>query len=426
MSDLILAPLEWSTVQRKVKDLIPYEFNPRKLSEEKKEKLRKSLEKFNLAEIPAINLDNTIVAGHQRVVILLEIGRGEDLIDVRVPNRMLTEEEFKQYNITSNIPTGDWDIDMLNDVFGDIDLMSLGLDVSKIVLPEDLLPKNLKPEEEEEFDPEPPAEPITHPGDVYEFRSLQKQLVHRIVCGDSTQKESYTKLLPGEKFHLVTTDPPYNVNYQGGSSAKLKIQNDNMKSDDFYTFLFNFYAETLAASELGSGIYVFHADTEGVNFRKAMVDAGYKLSQCLIWLKNSIVMGRQDYHWKHEPCLYGWVEGAAHKWYSDRTQTTVLEFDRPSKSEDHPTMKPLDLFIYLIKNSSKQGDIVGDPFMGSGTTLICCEQSWRNARGLELDPRYVDVQVKRYSMYMRHNHLKFEIYRNGQLMTDDEIDTYAA
>lgn len=426
MSDLILAPLEWSTVQRKVKDLIPYEFNPRKLSEDKKEKLRKSLEKFNLAEIPAVNLDNTIVAGHQRVVILLEIGRGEDLIDVRVPNRMLTEEEFKQYNITSNIPTGDWDIDMLNDVFGDIDLMSLGLDVSKIVLPEDLLPKNLKPEEEEEFDPEPPAEPITQPGDVYEFRSLQKQLVHRIVCGDSTQKESYTKLLPGEKFQLITTDPPYNVNYQGGSSAKLKIQNDNMKPDDFYTFLFNFYAETLAASELGSGIYVFHADTEGVNFRKAMVDAGYKLSQCLIWLKNSIVMGRQDYHWKHEPCLYGWVEGAAHKWYSDRTQTTVLEFDRPSKSEDHPTMKPLDLFIYLIKNSSKQGDIVGDPFMGSGTTLICCEQSWRNARGLELDPRYVDVQVKRYSMYMRHNHLKFEIYRNGKLMTDDEIDAYAA
>lgn len=426
MSDLILAPLEWSTVQRKVKDLIPYEFNPRKLSEDKKEKLRKSLEKFNLAEIPAINLDNTIIAGHQRVVILLEIGRGEDLIDVRVPNRMLTEEEFKQYNITSNIPTGDWDISMLTDAFGDIDLMELGLDVSKIVLPEDLLPKDLKQEEEEEFDPEPPAEPITAPGDIYEFRSVQKKLVHRILCGDSTQKESYDKLLSGEKFQLITTDPPYNVNYQGGSSSKLKIQNDNMKSDDFYTFLFNFYAETLAASELGASIYVFHADTEGVNFRKAMVDAGFKLSQCLIWLKNSIVMGRQDYHWKHEPCLYGWVEGAAHRWFSDRTQTTVLEFDRPSKSEDHPTMKPLDLFIYLIKNSSKQGDIVGDPFMGSGTTLICCEQSWRNARGLELDPRYVDVQVKRYYQYMKHNHLQFEIYKNGQLMTIEDLEAYAA
>lgn len=426
MSDLILAPLEWSTVQRKVKDLIPYEFNPRKLSEDKKEKLRKSLEKFNLAEIPAINLDNTIIAGHQRVVILLEIGRGEDLIDVRVPNRMLTEEEFKQYNITSNIPTGDWDISMLTDAFGDIDLMELGLDVSKIVLPEDLLPKDLKQEEEEEFDPEPPAEPITSPGDIYEFRSVQKKLVHRILCGDSTQKESYDKLLSGEKFQLITTDPPYNVNYQGGSSAKLKIQNDNMKPDDFYSFLFNFYAETLAASELGASIYVFHADTEGVNFRKAMVDAGFKLSQCLIWLKNSIVMGRQDYHWKHEPCLYGWVEGAAHRWFSDRTQTTVLEFDRPSKSEDHPTMKPLDLFIYLIKNSSKQGDIVGDPFMGSGTTLICCEQSWRNARGLELDPRYVDVQVKRYYQYMKHNHLQFEIYKNGQLMTVEDLEAYAA
>lgn len=422
--EMLPEPLEWTTEKRKVSDLIPYEYNPRTLTEAKKEKLKASLERFNLAEIPAINTDNKIIAGHQRIVVLLELGRGDDLIDVRVPNRTLTEEEFKIYNISSNVPTGEWDVDILNEIFADIDLMELGLDVSAIPVPESNVPAELFHEEEEEFEPELPKTPITVTGDVYEFRSKQKQLTHRIVCGDSTDGSVYDKILQGEQLKLIVTDPPYNVDYEGGTKDRLKIQNDNMKPDDFYDFLLGFYTAAFSKAADGCPIYVFHADTEGINFRKAFKDAGFKLSQCLIWLKNSIVMGRQDYHWKHEPCLYGWKEGAAHPWYTDRKQTTILEFDRPTRSEDHPTMKPVDLFVYIIKNSSKQRDLVGDSFTGSGTTLISCEQSWRQARCLELEPGYVDVNVRRWSKYMRDNHLDHEIYRNGQILSKEELDKY--
>lgn len=424
MSEIIIIPLEWTTQKRKVADLIPYEYNPRILTEAKKEKLKQSLERFNLAEIPAINTDNKIIAGHQRIVVLMELGRGDDLIDVRVPNRTLTEEEFKIYNISSNVPTGEWDVDILNEIFADIDLMALGLDVSAIPLPDDGVPIELFHEEEVEFDPVVPKTPITVTGDVYEFKSKQKQLIHRIVCGDSTDCSVYDKVLQGEKFKLIVTDPPYNVDYEGGTKDKLKIQNDNMKPDDFYNFLLGFYAAAFSNAVDGCPIYVFHADTEGINFRKAFKDAGFKLSECLIWLKNSIVMGRQDYHWKHEPCLYGWKEGAAHPWYADRKQTTILEFDRPTRNDDHPTMKPVDLFVYLIKNSSKQRDRVGDGFTGSGTTIIACEQSWRQAVCLELSPGFVDVCVKRWVKYMRDNHLEFEVYRNGQILSNKELDKY--
>ncbi len=441
MSDL-LSPLEWSTEKRRVRDLIPYEYNPRILSEDKKQKLRESLEKFNLAEIPAVNTNNIIIAGHQRIVVMMEIGRGDDLIDVRVPNRELTESEFKEYNIRSNVSVGEWDLDILNAIFTDIDLLSLGLNTDDIPLPGDNIPDHLKSESESDFNPELPAEPISVLGDIYEFRSLQKKLTHRLICGDSTSAEVYKLLLNGEFFNLIVTDPPYNINYEGGTKDKLKIMNDNMSSDDFYIFLFNFYAECFAHATPGAAIYVFHADTEGVNFRKALKDAGFKLSQCLIWLKNSIVMGRQDYQWKHEPCLmgkvpedseeikhhdpvlYGWKEGAAHSWYSDRKQTTILEFARPYRSKEHPTMKPLDMLVYLIKNSSKQMQIVGDSFSGSGSTLIACEQSWRQARVIELDPRFVDVNVRRWISYMRENNLQFEVYKNDVLLTADQIEKY--
>ncbi len=424
MSPTLLAPLEWHTEQRKVKDLIPYEYNPRILTESKKQKLRESLEKFNLAEIPAINTDQIIIAGHQRVVVLMEIGRGDDIIDVRVPNRQLTDQEFKEYNVRSNIGAGEWDIDILNAIFDDIDLMSLGLNVDEIVLPDNLVPAHLASEEESEFDPEPPKDPISKTGDVYEFRSIQKNLKHRVICGDSTIPEVYSELLQGEKFNLVVTDPPYNINYEGGTKDKLKILNDNMSNDDFFTFLYSFYAACVENAHVGAAIYVFHADTEGINFRKALKEAGYKLSQCLIWVKNSIVMGRQDYHWKHEPILYGWKEGAAHRWESDRKQTTVLEFPRPTKSHEHPTMKPIDILVYLIKNSSKQREIVGDSFSGSGSTLIACEQSWRQARVIELDPRFVDVNVKRWVTYMRENHLQFEVFKNGDVMTTEGVSKF--
>lgn len=420
----ILAPIEWKTEQRKVKDLVPYNYNPRKITPERLEKLKTSLDKFNLAEIPAVNTDNVIVAGHQRVKVLMELGRGDELIDVRVPNRTLTEQEFKEYNITSNVSVGYWDVDILEEIFSDIDLLELGLDIDNIELPNDLIPKDLLTEEEQEVDVTPPVEPITKLGDIYEFKSLQKNIKHRLFCGDSTLAESYQTLLQGEEFDLVVTDPPYNVNYEGGTKEKLKIQNDSMDADSFYKFLFSFYSELFTNTKLGGSYYIFHADTEGASFRRALTEVGFKLSQCLIWLKNSIVMGRQDYHWKHEPILYGWKEGKAHQWYNDRCQTTVLEFDKPLRNAEHPTMKPLDLIKYLLKNSSQQGDVVGDSFLGSGSTLIACEQTWRNCYGMELDERYVDVIVRRWSKYMRDNDLDYQVLKNGKIMSDDELDGY--
>lgn len=425
MSELLTPPIEWTTVQRKVKDLVPYEYNPRILTDDKKEKLKASLERFNLAEIPAINTDNKIIAGHQRVKVLMELGRGNEIIDVRLPSRPLTEKEFKEYNITSNVPTGYWDIDVLEEMFADIDLERLGLNLDEIVIPEALIPEDLKGEEEQDFEPELPVEPITKEGDVYEFVSLQKEIRHKIICGDSTKYEVFKELLGTEKIDLTVTDPPYNVDYTGGVNTQREgIKNDKQTKDDFYTFLLNFYKSAFALSKAGAPIYVFHADTEGLNFRTSFEASGYKLSQCLIWLKNSIVMGRQDYHWQHEPCLYGWKEGAAHPWYSDRKQSTILEFNRPSKSEDHPTMKPVDLISYLIANSSRQKNIVFDGFVGSGTTLISCEILWRNMRGIELDPKYVDVDVRRYVKYMKDNNRKFEILKNGKVLTADELEQY--
>lgn len=418
-------PLEWHNEKRKVKDLIPYEFNPRTLTEAKKEKLIKSLEKFNLAEVPAINTDNKIIAGHQRVKILLHLNRGEDIIDVRVPNRELTEQEFKEYNITSNVPAGYWDLDILEEHFADIDLEELGLFVGDIELPEDILPEELKPEEEGEFDPEPPVEPITQTGDVYELRSIKKNITHRIICGDSTLKETYEKVLQQDLISLTVTDPPYNVDYEGGRDKKRdKIANDKMAGNSFYQFLFDFYSQAYEFSRPGAPIYVFHADTEGVNFRSALVDAGFKISQCLIWKKNSIVLSRQDYHWIHEPCLYGWKTGEAHPWFSDRKQRTVLEFDRPLKSEEHPTMKPVDLLSYLILNSSQQRSIVFDAFLGSGSTLIACEKNWRICRGIELDPKYSDVEVRRWIKYMIENELEFQVIRNGTRLGKEELSEF--
>ncbi|MFC6858230.1 DNA modification methylase [Zunongwangia atlantica] len=418
-------PLDWHNEKRKVKDLIPYEYNPRTLTDEKKERLIKSLEKFNLAEVPAINTDNKIIAGHQRVKILLHLNRGEDIIDVRVPNRELTEQEFKEYNITSNVPAGFWDVDILEEHFADIDLEDLGLFVGDLEMPEELLPEEFKTEEEGDFEPEPPKDPITEAGDVYELRSIKKNITHRIICGDSTLKETYEQILKNDTIDLTVTDPPYNVDYEGGRDKKRdKIANDKMAANSFYQFLFDFYSQAYEFSRAGAPIYVFHADTEGVNFRSALVDSGFKLSQCLIWKKNSIVLSRQDYHWIHEPCLYGWKTGGAHPWYSDRKQRTVLEFDRPLRSEDHPTMKPVEMLSYLILNSSKQYDIVFDGFLGSGSTLIACEKNLRACRGIELDPKYSDVEVKRWIKYMRENKLHFELLKNGVKLSKEEIESF--
>lgn len=419
MSDLI-----WTTEKRMIKDLVPYEYNPRKLTESRKKKLEESLQYFNLAEIPAVNTDNVIIAGHQRIKVLMEIGRGDEEIDVRVPSRTLSEEEFKKYNIISNVPTGFWDLDVLDEAFADIDLLSLGLDVNNIEIPDTDDVIGLKEEEEGEVDPEPRRHVVTVTGDLYEFHSITKKLTHRVQCADSTNSDAVAKLMGQAKIDLVHTDPPYNVDYTGGTSEALKIENDKMSSEDFYRFLYDFYVTTSIFMREGAAIYVWHADSEGHNFRGALVNSGLKLAQCLIWVKNSMVMGRQDYQWKHEPVLYGWKLGAAHNWYSDRKQTTVLEFDRPIRNADHPTMKPLELCEYLLANSAKRGQNVYDGFCGSGSTLIAAEKLRQNCYAQELGPEYVDVIIRRYVNYMRENELPFKITRNGEELTDVAIDEY--
>lgn len=418
----MMMKLKWTTEKRMVKDLVPYEYNPRILTESRKEKLIASLNKFDVVEIPVINTDNTIIAGHQRIKVLMELERSEEMIDVRVPNRMLTETELKEYNITSNVQVGFWDIDVLEQAFSDIDLGALGLNVDEIEIPD--FEPDKKIESEEDFVIVEPKNPISAPGDVFEFHSIDKQLKHIVICGSSVESDVIDTFDCEGKINLTLTDPPYNVDYTGGTSAALKIENDNMDDESFFNFLFDFYSNAFKLSAPGAPIYVFHADSEGANFRSALKKAGYKLSQCLIWLKNSIVLGRQDYHWIHEPILYGWKPGAAHNWYSDRTQRTVVEFDRPTRNEEHPTMKPLPLVEYFLLNSSRRYDLVFDGFLGSGSTLIGCEKTKRQCRGTEIMPAFMDVIVTRWLKYMIDNGLDFKIVRNGIELHEEEIQKY--
>lgn len=228
---------------------------------------------------------------------------------------------------------------------------------------------------------------MTKPGDLWLLGN------HRLVCGDSTKPETYEFLMDGKQANLVVTDPPYNVNYEGSAG---KIKNDNLENEKFYQFLFDAFTCMEKAMVNDASIYVFHADTEGLNFRKAFADAGFYLSGTCIWKKQSLVLGRSPYQWQHEPCLFGWKKNGKHQWYSDRKQTTIWEFDKPKKNGDHPTMKPIPLIAYPIKNSSMSNCIVLDPFGGSGSTLIACEQTNRICHTIELDEKFCDVIVKRY------------------------------
>jgi site-specific DNA-methyltransferase (adenine-specific) len=238
--------------------------------------------------------------------------------------------------------------------------------------------------------PEPPADPVTQPGDLW---LLGK---HRLLCGDSTKAEDVERLMDGQRADLMLTDPPYNVDYTGKTKDALKVANDSMGDTDFRKFLAACFAEAFGSMKPGASFYVFHADIEGYNFRGAVKDCGQVVRQCLIWQKDVMVFGRQDYQWQHEPCLYGWKEGAAHGWYSDRKQTTLLRFDRPKRSEEHPTMKPVAMFAYLMGNSTAPQGLAYDPFLGSGTTLVAAEQLGRTCYGMEISPAYCDVIVKRW------------------------------
>jgi site-specific DNA-methyltransferase (adenine-specific) len=356
--------------------------NPRLIKDDKFKKLVQSIKDFpEMLYIRPIvvNKDMIILGGNMRYKACKEAGLNE----VPIIITDLTEEQQKEFLIKDNISGGEWDWDILANEWNADELEEWGLDLP-------LGYDEVLEAEEDDFEvPEGGFETDIVLGDLFEIGE------HRLLCGDSTQTDTFQKLMQGELADMVITDPPYNVAYEGKTKEALTIDNDNMGDDDFYKFLYDFYTAQSTVVKKGGAIYVWHASSEIINFAKAMVDAGWLLKQQLIWVKSSMVMGRQDYQWKHEPCLYGWLKGDSHKWYADRKQTTVINFDRPSRNGEHPTMKPVGLFSYQIENSSKKGDIVIDAFAGSGTTMVACEQLKRKAYAIEFDPKYCQVIIDR-------------------------------
>ena len=373
-------------------DLLPADYNPRKdlkPGDAEYEKLKRSIEQFGYVE-PVIWNKTTgrVVGGHQRLKVLIDMG----ITEVECVVVEMNESKEKALNVALNKISGDWDKDklalLIADLQGeDFDVSLTGFEPAEIdALFKDTIKDGIK---DDDFDVEAELKnpTITKPGDVWTLGR------HRLICGDSTQAETFETLMGNTKANLVITDPPYNVNYEGSAG---KIKNDNMANDAFYNFLLAAYTQMHSAMADDASIYVFHADTEGLNFRKAFADAGFYLSGCCIWKKQSLVLGRSPYQWQHEPCLYGWKKNGKHQWYTGRKETTIWEFDKPKKNGDHPTMKPIPLLAYPIMNSSMSNAVVLDPFGGSGSTLIACEQTDRICHTIELDEKFCDVIVKRY------------------------------
>lgn len=376
----------------KAERLLPAGYNPRKdlkPGDPEYEKLKRSMDEFGYVE-PVIWNKQTgrVVGGHQRLKVLLAMGLTE--IDCVVVD--LSEEREKALNVALNKITGDWDKDKLGLLIADLqgvrfDVSLTGFEPTELdALFKDSLRDGVK-DDNFDVDAELKQPALTKAGDVWALGR------HRLVCGDSTKPETFAMLMDGKLANLVVTDPPYNVNYEGGAG---KIQNDNLDDGAFYQFLLAAFVNMEKAMAQDASVYVFHADTEGYNFRKAFRDAGFYLSGTCIWKKQSLVLGRSPYQWQHEPVLFGWKNRGRHQWYADRKQTTVWEFDKPRKNADHPTMKPVALIAYPILNSSLSNCVVLDPFGGSGSTLIACEQTERVCHMIELDEKYCDVIVKRY------------------------------
>lgn len=370
--------------------LVPYINNARTHSAEQIKKLRSSLREFGFINPVIIDKDYGIIAGHGRVAAAKEEGITEVpcvLVDY------LTEAQKKAYILADNrfaLDAG-WDEELLRVEIeslqgADFDLALTGFDEKELA---DLFAADDTEAKDDDFDVDAELEKpcISKAGDVWLLGE------HRLICGDSTLPETYDVLTEGKKANLCVTDPPYNVNYEGSAG---KIKNDNMASEKFYQFLLAAFKNIEGVLADDASIYVFHADTEGLNFRRAFADAGFYLSGTCIWKKQSLVLGRSPYQWQHEPVLFGWKKKGKHQWYTGRKESTIWEFDKPKKNGDHPTMKPIPLLAYPIKNSSMTNSIVLDPFGGSGSTLIACEQTGRVCRTIELDEKYCDVIVKRF------------------------------
>ena len=378
--------------KKNVKDLLPADYNPRKdlkPGDPEYEKLKRSIEQFGYVEPVTWNeKTGRVVGGHQRLKVLTDMGITE--VDVLVVD-MDTEKE-KALNIALNKIIGEWDTEKLALVIADLqgtdfDVSLTGFDPEEL---EDLFRDDVKGGvKEDDFDVEAELKKPTFSkaGDLWMLGE------HRLFCGDSTKPETFDLLMNGKKANLVVTDPPYNVDYKGSAG---KIKNDSMAEDQFEQFLLAAYQQMEAAMADDASIYVFHSDSHGLAFRKAFEEAGFYLSGCCIWKKQSLVLGRSPYQWQHEPVLFGWKKKGKHQWYTGRKESTIWEFDKPKKNKDHPTMKPIALVSYPIMNSTMTGCLVLDPFGGSGSTLIACEQTGRVCYTVELDEKFCDVIVRRY------------------------------
>ena len=393
--------------------LVPYANNARTHSPAQINKLRSSLREFGFINPVIIDRDFGIIAGHGRVLAAREEGISE------VPcvyADHLTEAQKKAYIIADNRMAMDagWDEEMLRIEIeslqaDDFDLALTGFDEKELSKLFD--DGNDAKDDDFDVDEELKKPTFSKAGDVWKLGR------HRLVCGDSTKPETYEVLMEGRKANLVLTDPPYNVNYKGTAG---KIKNDNMASEKFFDFLFDAFScmEKVMADD--ASIYVFHADTEGLNFRKAFDAAGFYLSGCCIWKKPSLVLGRSPYQWQHEPCLFGWKKNGKHQWYSDRKQTTIWEFEKSKKNGEHPTMKPIPLLCYPITNSTMSNTLVLDPFGGSGSTLIACEQTDRSCSTIELDEKFCDVIVNRY-IELVGTAEKVSVLRDGKTYSYEEV-----
>lgn len=394
--------------------LIPYVNNARTHSAEQINKLRSSLREFGFINPVIIDRDYNVIAGHGRI----EAAKAEGILEVPcVFADYLTPAQKKAYILADNRMAMDagWDEELLRVEIEALQAESFdvgltGFDESEIA---DLFEIDSEVKDDDfDVDAELEKPPVTKSGDLWLLGN------HRLLCGDSTKEETYTLLMDGKKANLVVTDPPYNVNYEGSAG---KIKNDNMENGRFYQFLLDAFTCMEKVMENDASIYVFHADTEGLNFRKAFADAGFYLSGTCIWKKQSLVLGRSPYQWQHEPVLFGWKKKGKHQWYTGRKESTIWEFDKPKKNGDHPTMKPVPLIAYPIKNSSMSNCIVLDPFGGSGSTLIACEQTDRVCHTIELDEKFCDVIVKRYIEQAGTTENVY-VVRNGQTIKFDELE----
>lgn len=365
-------------------EIVPYARNAKKHDKRQIDNVAESIRQYGFVQPVVIDRDGVIVIGHCRVLAAKKLGI-ETVPCVCVDD--LTPEQVNALRLVDNKTNeSDWDMDLLSMELPEVDLSAFDFDWG---LTEDDSAEIVEDEAPEVSDDLPTAKR----GDVWQLGR------HRLMCGDSTSADDVQTLTGGVQIDLFLTDPPYGVDYTGKTKAALKIENDNRSDDEFISFLSDAFAAADLAMKPGAVFYIWHAILKTWAFESACQMVGWEVRQVLIWVKNSMVMGRQDYQWKHEPCLYGWKSGAGHLWASDRKQTTVLEFDRPTKNKEHPTMKPVALFDYQIQNNTKGGDAVLDLFSGSGTTIMACEQNGRNAYCMELDPRYVDVIIKRWETF---------------------------